>query len=283
MPTNIGLGRGLSSLIPNRASGEAVTPLPSLATNPAYVAVTAIDPNPKQPRFSFDPARLTELAESIKAHGILEPLVVQRKSDGRFELIAGERRLRAAKLIGLLSVPVVVRSGDDDPLMLALIENVQREDLNPIERAMGYEKLIKSGGLTQEEVAKRVGKARPSVANTLRLLSLPAEIQRAVSEGVITEAAAKEILTKETAEEQLAFFREIVAGRLSTTEVRKATAVKRSYTVSDPRLKGIAEELTARLGQPVSVAGTRKKGTIQIRFSSEEELLRITEQLKIEE
>jgi ParB family chromosome partitioning protein len=189
------LGRGLEALIPTAAPESTTTP-PGVATrsSPLEIEVNRIAPNPQQPRRTFDDEKLRELADSMREHGVLQPLLVTPRGDD-FELVAGERRLRAARIAGLQRVPVIVREVDGrESLKLALLENVQREDLNPVEEALGYRRLIDEFAMTQAEIAERLGKSRSAIANTLRLLQLPVEIQARIESGEITAGHARALL-----------------------------------------------------------------------------------------
>lgn len=265
-----GLGRGLASLIPSREpdvqGGEPA----------ASVRVSDIDSNPRQPRQSFEHASLEDLINSIREHGIVQPLVVTPTAGGRFRLIAGERRLRAAKILGLETVPVIVRkASDQEQLELALVENVQRKDLNPIERALGYKSLVDEFNLTQEEIAKKVGQSRPAVANTLRLLTLPEEIKQALREAKLTEGHGKAILSVEGETAQLALARKILLHNLTVREVEAHVRPRRRGVTpqeTDPGLSDYQRELEEALGTKVEITRKRKGGKIVIEFYSEEEL-----------
>lgn len=275
------LGKGLSQLIAEPTDAS-----------PREVEISSISPNPKQPRVHFDDVALQELADSIRLHGVLQPLLVRPMADGKYELIAGERRWRASRIAGLARVPVVVRSSDSrGSLELALIENLQREDIGPLESARAYRRLIDEFDLTQEQVAERVGKSRVAVANTVRLLRLPPRVLDALDKGQITEAHARPLLTLEDPAGQLALFDQIMQQGMTSKDVervvkasgqKKARKPKTVVDASDPNwraLEGRAEEV---LGAPVKLDGTEKGGTIVIRFFSEEDLLRIMEQLGVQ-
>lgn len=301
-----GLGRGLSSLIPPRkddgknspfrdmvlktmtAQGVSVDGAPASAvqtevTPPKNAVVEAaigsIVPNPHQPRLRFDEEKLRELADSIREHGILQPLVVTPLPQGKYELIAGERRLQAAKQVGLKTVPVLVRdAGEQQKLELAIIENVQRHDLNPVEEAKAYARLMDEFDLTQEETAKKMSKSRSSVANTLRLLLLPVEMQRAIGEGRITEGHAKALLGVENPERQRALFELILKDGLTVreaeTKAREISVrphVRRVSTLS-PELVEKADRLSAAFGTKVAVKPSGKGGRIVVEYYSDEEL-----------
>lgn len=297
-----GLGRGLGALIPQKndigsESGSAAgsssvrkprtrpsAPAPQDSvvrgterngqSQAAFeVALKDIVSNPVQPRKSFGRRGLEELTESIKEHGIIQPLTVTVREKGGYELIAGERRMRAAKILGMEKVPVVVRkAGTRDKLLLALIENIQREDLNPIEEARGYSRLISEFDLTQEDASKRVGKARSTVANTLRLLDLPEEIQTAIAEGVVPAGSARAILSLNDKASQLKFFKKMVAGHMTARDaeagVRRAKGGK---SRKDPVLFAAEERLRDSLGSKVEIKKRGEKGSISVMFYSDEE------------
>jgi ParB family chromosome partitioning protein len=215
-----GLGRGLSSLIP--AGDDTAEDRSGLLTIPG----ASIRPNPRQPRSRMDDATLAELADSIREHGLIQPLIVHREADGHYTLIAGERRWRAAALAGLEEVPVVVKDASpQDMLELALIENIQRDDLNPVEEALAYQQLMADFGMTQEQVAQKVGKSRPAVANTVRLLNLPAAIQESVVEGAISGAHARALLPLDGQEVQITLMRAIIDLGLSVRQVEALVRV----------------------------------------------------------
>lgn len=290
-----GLGRGLSSLIPKRINNQqaavntaypigAVGPRQEDKTGVLQITPDEIASNPLQPRREFASQPMDELVESIKQYGIIQPLVVT-KSNGRYELIAGERRLRAAKIAGLKKVPVVARDAkEQEKLELALIENIQREDLNSIEEALAYKKLIDEFDLNQEELAKRVGKARSSVSNVLRLLNLPQEIQQALIEGKINEGHAKIIAGLDSEIKQLSLYKKIVHNNLSVgpsiKEARimggtKAARIKVNYVDKDRE-----EKLREFFGAKTEIRRKGKGGQIMIDFYSDDELEGIMEKIK---
>src|SRR5213080_3924326 len=214
------LGKGLEALLPG--------PTPAVAPSELGVPVHEIVPNPEQPRRHFDDEALGQLADSIRRHGLLQPLVVRRIA-GRYELIAGERRLRAARRAGLERVPVIVREARaEDRLELALIENVQRENLTPLEEAEAYRHLIDAHGLTQEKIAARVGKSRPAITNTLRLLGLPDAVKAQLESGELTAGHARAVLAIEGVAEQVSFAREIVTRRLTKSEAERLVTRRRA-------------------------------------------------------
>lgn len=291
-----GLGRGLGSLIPKKTMsygqnpysqniGEEDMPLTVLNDHDRILRVnpSRIDINPQQPRTSFSESALNDLAESIKQHGIIQPLVVTKKGD-RYELIAGERRLRSAKLLNLEEVPVIVREEKDQKkLEIALIENLQRENLNPLETARAYQKLVNEFNITQEEAAKKVGKARSSVANALRLLTLPLPIQEALAEGKISEAHAKYLLGLDNPVKQLNIFKKILRNNLTVSETDKE--IKRlggtkSAKPKDYSDKAKEEELNEYFSTKVEIKRRGKGGQLIIDFFSEEELGDILRKIK---
>jgi ParB family chromosome partitioning protein len=276
-----GLGRGLSALIPSAAEPRAET---GADPTPFEIAVDRITPSPFQPRRAFDEVKIAELAGSIRNQGIIQPLVVRPKGDG-FELIAGERRWRAAMKAGLSRVPVVVRDASDhEALQLALVENLQREDLNPIEEANGYRRLQEECHWSQEEMAEKVAKSRPAVANALRLLGLPTEVQQEVSAGNLPAGQARALLGLHTEALIISACREVIAKGLSTRETEKMVRHlvmgrkrRRQMPVGDPDLKSIIEELQRALGTRVRLIPKARtsKGKIEIEYYTLPDLERI--------
>ena len=273
------LGRGLASLIPQRHTNEAAI---------VEVAVARVAPNPYQPRRRMDDGRLEELASSIREHGVLQPILVMETIDG-YQLVAGERRLRAARLAGLDRVPALVRHlADKDQLEIALVENVQRADLDPIDEATAYRQLVNEFGLTQEAVADRVGKSRAAVANTMRLLDLHADVQAAIAEGRLTEGHGRAIGGLPI-DGQAHVINTIVDQGLSVRQteelvrrLREPRAPKAVATPTprlDPDLERVEEDLRERLGTKVSLSRSRKGGRIVIEYYSDEELGRLYERL----
>ena len=271
-----GLGRGLDALIPMSGEGEALVP--------QMIAVDQIRPSSQQVRSRFDAEPLGELAESIRLHGVLQPLLVRPLADG-YELIAGERRWRAARLAGLQAVPAVVRSdaGNDAQLVLGLIENLQRTDLDPIEEARGLRRLIEEFGLTHEEVANRLGKHRVSVTQTLRLLGGCPAVQSAVATGVISAGHARALIALDTQAAQEQGLKVVVAKHLSVRQtenwVRTYRPKRRRHIDSSAELRAIAADIESSLGLPVKLVGNLNRGRIEMTFSSREELERVCAKL----
>lgn len=270
-----GLGRGLNSLIPSkkiiRAVSETETPA---GVRLVDVPVKNIRPNPKQPREDFEYHDLEDLINSIKEHGILQPLVVTKIDGENYELIAGERRFRAAKFLNLRTVPAIVRTArDQDKLELALVENIQRKNLNPIEEAKAFNQLMQEFSLTQEKVAERVGKSRPVVANTLRLLTLPEEIQKALRSGKIKESHARTLLGLPDEKAQMKYFSKILKNEMTVRDaesaVRKIKGTGRAK--NDPALLAKEELLRGIFGTKVEIKKRGAKGQIVIHFYSDEE------------
>ncbi len=282
------LGRGLSALIPKGKSLD--TPAER------QVPISEIRPNPRQPRRYFNEAKIAELSESIRNQGILQPLVVRKIPQG-YELILGERRFRAAQRAQLERVPVIVKEvSDAESLEMALVENIQREELTPIEEALAYRQLMEEFHLTQEQVALRVGKSRPVVTNLLRVLNLPEEIKESVDKGTLTVGHARALLALNTPEQQLEMARRIMADGLSVraTETlvsqsniieepavessapEKATVIQRT----DVYLKAVEEDLTRALGTKVRLVSRKKGGKIEIEYYSNDELEGLVQRLK---
>jgi ParB family transcriptional regulator, chromosome partitioning protein len=269
------LGKGLSQLI-----GE------QFESNPTEVSVDCIVPNQRQPRSIFAPEPLKELAASIKEFGILQPLLVRPLDENSYELIAGERRLRAAKLAGLTTVPILIRpAGSQTSLELALIENVQREDINGMESARAYRRLTDEFGLTQEQVADRVGKSRTTISNTLRLLRLPSKIQNGLSGSTITEGHARALLAIEDEIQQLKVYDQIVDKGLSVREVERLARKPKSESAKPslppkpkvPELMHIEQALSEKFGARVQIGG----GEISFEYYGDEDLERILQLLGV--
>jgi ParB family chromosome partitioning protein len=272
------LGRGLSALIPDATA-------PALDDRSLDVDSDLLRPNKFQPRTTMDETKIDELARSIRANGIIQPIVV-RRVDGGYEIVAGERRWRASQRAGLLKVPVVVRDIPEERLLAAaLIENIQREDLNPIEEAHAYRRLADEYQLTQEQIADAVGKDRSSIANYLRLLKLPQEVRANVGSGALSMGHARALLALPDEAAQLQLSREIVAKTLSVREtealVKKAAEPRapKPTVEKDVHTRAAEERLRFALGTRVRIARGRTGGTIEIDFGSEEELQRIFEAL----
>jgi ParB family chromosome partitioning protein len=285
------LGRGLGALIPTRPvepppSVAHATPEAPAGTGLAEVPIDQISPNPYQPRKTFNDASIEELSRSVKEHGIIQPLVVTKTGDNKYRLIAGERRFRAAQKAGLQKVPVVVKEtmADGDVLQVALIENIQREDLNPIEEAYAYHQLHEEFALTQEEISKRVGKERSTVANFLRLLKLPDPVKKLLASGQLSMGHARAILAVDSPKKQEQLAERVVKRNLNVRQTEMLASEASPKAEQPEKEKDIftrdAEEKLARtLRTKVEIDRKRRGGVIHLRFGSEEELIRIVEEL----
>ncbi|NLK73590.1 MAG: ParB/RepB/Spo0J family partition protein [Clostridiales bacterium] len=277
------LGRGLEALftdinINENNNKELIT-----------LDINEISPNPNQPRKLFDSEKIDELAESIKAHGIIQPIIVKAVNSG-YEIIAGERRWRAARKAGLKEVPCIIKDIDEQSHMLfAIIENLQREDLNPIEEAKAFDSMLKEYNMTQEDIAKSVGKSRPYIANTLRLLKLPEEIQLLILENKITSGHARALINIEDKQKQKALVLEIIEKGLNVRQTEKAVEEnktkgskknKSEKRRTDPQIINIQEDLKRIFGTKVTINHRNRKGTVEIEYYSQEELERLIEMFK---
>lgn len=274
------LGKGIGALIPERENTDKSAII--------YVQTDQIKPNPFQPREDFNLAAIEELAQSIKEKGVIQPLLVRRKGD-YYELIAGERRLRACKSLGLNEIPIIVKDiGDRDSLEYALIENIQRESLNPIEEAHAYQHLMDKFQVTQEKIGEGLGKARATIANTLRLLKLPHEIQEEMKKGRISFAHGRALLEIEDENQQRRLTQEIISKGLSVRELEnlikthrpKGLKRKGPYAAREPYVAAVEEDLQQLLSTKVRVNKMKKRGHIYIEFYSQEDLERIISVIK---
>jgi ParB family transcriptional regulator, chromosome partitioning protein len=291
MPAKSGLGRGLDALIPSNTFQPETLPGSSneIFSGVLHVPLAQIRPNPRQPRTHFDPAALDDLAASIKEHGVIQPLIVSQDSaTAGYILIAGERRLQASQLAGLAEVPVIVRqTTDQQKLELALIENIQRADLNPLEEANAFQQLVDEFHLSHEEIALRVGKSRVAVTNTLRLLKLAAPVQQALVDGRVTEGHARALLSLSTPQAQAAALQTVITQNLTVRQteelVRKLAGEKPASMPKpgpSPDVLALEERLRATLGAEVSLkAGKNGKSSLTMYFYSQEELNAILERL----
>ncbi len=280
-----GLGRGLAALIPDAADSSRATI--------RQIASSRIAPNPFQPRTNFDESALTDLENSIREHGLLQPIIVRETSQGIFQVVAGERRLRAARNAGLDSVPTVVREcTDSEMLEMALVENLQREDINPMEAARAYHRMQTEFKMTQDQIARRVGKSRTSIANAMRLLQLPDSIQASLERGEITEGHGRAIMMAEAPALMKSLFHQIVNQDLSVRETEKRAKASRegrgldpesslgAASHSDPNLSAIVDALRETFQTHVSIRyNPGGGGRIEISFYSEEELQSILEKI----
>ena len=285
-----GLGRGLDALIPTKTIGEVTNNAGVVAGTALEVDINSIQPNRKQPRTYFDEDALNELAASIKEVGVMQPPVVRELSNGRYELIMGERRLRASKLVGLKTIPVILRaSADNEMLREALLENIHRSQLNPLEEAAAYQNLINDFGYTHEELATKVGKSRPAVTNTLRLLNLPASVQRKIAAGVLSAGHARALLSLEDGTFIESLANRIISEGLSVRAVEEIVATSDRKKIKEkhkqrsratPLLQDLGDEIGNRLDTRVTIELGKAKGKIIIEFADQEDLLRITKLIK---
>ena len=279
-----GLGKGLDALM-----GDSTT-MQSQEAGSVMLPISQVEPGLNQPRKRFDDEALANLAASIEEHGIIQPLTVRRLSTGYYQIVAGERRWRAAKLAGRDKVPVVIIEADDRKVMeLGLIENLQREDLNPVEEAEGYLALLTDFGLTQEELAKRMGKSRPAIANALRLTALPPSVREMLVEGTITAGHGRAVLMVEGEQAQAAFAQKIVE---EGWNVRQAESAAKRFTLEAPEekapkpvdqdrlyIESAQKDLSLRLGRKVTISNGRKKGRLELEYYDVDDLNDLLDQL----
>ena len=281
MASNKGLGKGLGALLGDFTE-EAVQ-------SSAYqiLPIYKVEPNPDQPRQDFDEEELQALADSIGVHGVIQPLTVRQMPSGYYQIVAGERRWRAARLANLSEIPVVIVEADDKKAMeLALIENLQRQDLNPVEEALGYQALIEEYGLTQEEAAGRVGKSRPAVANSLRLLGLCPGVLEKLKNGELSAGHARAVLTLKTEKQQLEAAQKIIALSLSVRQaetlcknMNKEPAPKKEPVFAVDYVAECEKNLSKRLGRGVKIVNGKRKGRFELEFYGEEDLQRLLDAL----
>lgn len=292
------LGRGLNALLSDSEKDERLeSDIPVVHTTPSgsisEIPVEQIEVNPFQPRTHFDQEALEELAESIKVHGIIQPITVRRLARDQYQLISGERRFQASQLAGLKTIPAYVRAADDQQMLeMALIENIQRENLNAIEIALSYQRLISECNLKQEQLGERVGKNRATITNYLRLLKLPPDVQIAVRDNRITMGHARAIINVENPDQQLYIFKKILAEDLSVRKVEELvrtlseTTAEKSKTASpttaNREISQLQSQLSSHFGTRVVVKSDGKKGEIKIPFLSVEDLNRILDILKMQ-
>ena len=281
MATNKGLGKGLGALLGDFS--EEPTSDSAYRLLPIY----KVEPNPDQPRHDFDEEELQALSESIAVHGVIQPLTVREMPNGYYQIIAGERRWRAARMANVSDVPAIVVEADDRKAMeLALIENLQRQDLNPVEEALGYQSLIEEYGLTQEEAATRVGKSRPAVANALRLLGLCPEVLELLKTGALSAGHARAVLTLKTEKQQLEAAKKIIALSLSVRQAEtlcknmgKPPAPKKEPVFEVNYVAECEKNLSKHLGRGVKIVNGKRKGRFELEFYGEEDLQKLLDAL----
>jgi ParB family chromosome partitioning protein len=298
-----GLGRGIGALIPtdpverpidvffNEGGSQDDNLVPVPGARFGYLNLNAIVPNAKQPRSAYEPEAFAELVHSIKELGVLQPIVVREISDGSYELIMGERRLRASKEAGLDKIPAVIReTADENMLRDALLENLHRSDLNPLEEASAYQQLLEDFGITQDQLAERIGRSRPRITNTIRLLKLPTQVQRKVAAGVLSAGHARALLGAAGEERMVELANKVINEGLSVRSLEELVAIdrpteKRGRIKPGRRqdsLKGVADQLGDKLGTSVRISIGKAKGQIVIDFASVADLNRIIEEMNIE-
>lgn len=302
----IGLGRGIGALIPTSdnpdeapidvffpaggSTGEKLLAVPGARFG--HLDIASIRPNAKQPRSIFEPEAFAELVHSIKELGVLQPIVVRAISgeSGKYELIMGERRLRASKEAGLTKIPAVIReTADENMLRDALLENLHRSDLNPLEEASAYQQLLEDFGITQDELANRIGRSRPKITNSIRLLKLPTEVQRKVAAGVLSAGHARALLAIENAARQLELANKVISEGLSVRSLEEIVAIGRpggkAKVIVGKRqnlLKGLADQVGDHLSTKVKIVIGKSKGVISIEFGSVDDLKRIVKEIGVE-
>lgn len=295
------LGRGLASLIPQKKiQPQAGAPLKTAATSVVsegealdakkhvlHIPLAKIAPNPAQPRKHFDASELQNLCDSIKEHGVLQPILVREVGAGVYHIIAGERRFQASKMAGLTEIPAIIKEvSDQQNVEIALVENIQRHDLNPIEEAKAYQKLHEDFGLSQEEVAKKVGRNRTTIANTMRLLELPEEVKKGLVDGKISEGHARALLSETNREKQIAIYHEILDKKLTVRQVENFSKTTPSTTQTSqaaglpPVLKNRVSEIEQKVGTRVVLTKNGQRGKVTLQFFSDDELESILSKLE---
>lgn len=279
MGKKFALGKGLSALIPEEME-EAIE-----INNNTLISINKIKSDSEQPRKAFDSEKIAELTESIKTHGIIQPLILRKDAEDRYVIVAGERRWRAAKLAGLKEVPAIIMElSDRDILEISLIENIQRQDLNPIEEALAYKRLLNDFEITQEELSKRIGKSRVAISNTMRLTNLDSRVQQYLIEGIITEGHGKVLLTIDNGQIQYELAQQVIDEKLSVRELErliKRISEKKNDSVSsvdneiNPYYKDIKNQLQNYFGTKVNISSKKNRGKIEIEYYSEDDLQRI--------
>ena len=286
MSKKFALGKGLSALIPDEVEENVDKNL--------YISINKIKSDSDQPRKAFDSEKIVELTESIKTHGILQPLILRKESQDQYIIVAGERRWRAAKMAGLQEVPAIIMDlSDRDILEISLIENIQRQDLNPIEEAMAYKKLLNDFKITQEELSKRIGKSRVAISNTIRLINLDSRVQQYLIEGIISEGHGKALLAIENADLQCEIAQQVIDEKLSVRQleklVKKINESKNEQEIDNsrnsnninPYYKEIRDQLQNYFGTKVNISNKKNKGKIEIEYYSEDDLQRILDIINI--
>ena len=284
MGKKFALGKGLSALIPDEVENLEYN------TSNTLISINMIKSDVDQPRKSFDSEKIAELTESIKTHGIIQPLILRKKSENQYIIVAGERRWRAAKLAGLKEVPAIIMElTDKDVLEISLIENIQRQDLNPIEEALAYRKLISEFKITQEELSKRIGKSRVAIANTIRLTNLDNRVQQYLIDGIITEGHGRALLAVSNEELQYELAQQVIDDKLSVREleriIKRISEEKKNENNNklelNPYYKELKNQLQNYFGTKVNISNKKNRGKIEIEYYSEDDLQRILDIIDI--
>lgn len=284
MGKKFALGKGLSALIPDEVENLEYN------TSNTLISINMIKSDVDQPRKSFDSEKIAELTESIKTHGIIQPLILRKKSENQYIIVAGERRWRAAKLAGLKEVPAIIMElTDKDVLEISLIENIQRQDLNPIEEALAYRKLISEFKITQEELSKRIGKSRVAIANTIRLTNLDNRVQQYLIDGIITEGHGRALLAVSNEELQYELAQQVIDDKLSVREleriIKRISEEKKNENNNklelNPYYKELKNQLQNYFGTKVNISNKKNRGKIEIEYYSEDDLQRILDIINI--
>lgn len=277
-----GLGRGLGALLPQKIAPEPGTEAARVASvGVSHVPVDSIVANPHQPRKYFSPSDLEDLLASIKEHGVVMPLVVTDKGNGTYELIAGERRLRASRMVGLKEVPVVIRTAtEQQKLEIAIIENIQRQNLNPVEEALAYQAMVDQFSLKQDDVASRVGKSRSHVANTMRLLELDEMILEAIAMGKISRSHARTLLSEPDETKRHALFNQMLEGKMTVREAEARAGTPKAKKETDPNVSALEAQLREALGTKVQLQMQGNAGKMIVHFYSKEELKELIKKLE---
>ncbi len=290
-----GLGKGLGALFTDDTNPVTAPSLPekTAADQVVKLKLSQVEPNREQPRKAFDEEKLATLADSIREHGVIQPILVQDIGNGQYQIIAGERRWRASRIAKIKEIPAIIRSYDEQTVMeVALIENLQRENLNPVEEALGYKRLMDEFNLTQEKIAQRVGKSRPAIANALRLLALPESVLKLLSDGLLSggharavlslsTAALQEILAQRIVDEQLSVRQAEALAKILPNEKKKEKAKDKKSTALDIELAQLQKSIGNRLGTKVQIINGAKKGKIEIEYYGSNDLERILKLLQL--
>ena len=286
MGKKYGLGKGLRALIPDNALEDQKEDQKDIH----YIDIDLIKANRAQPRKNFDDSKIEQLSQSIKEHGIIQPLILNKIADSRYNIVAGERRWRAAKLVGVKKIPAIIMNlSDSEVLEISLIENIQRQDLNPIEEALAYKRLIDDFNLTQDELSRRIGKSRTAISNCMRLLNLDSRVQKYLMDGIISEGHGRSLLRVENTELQYKLAREIVDKNLTVRNIEKIiknlNSVKRNKKKPDRKENiyyvDVREKLENLFGTKVLLVDKKNKGKIEIEYYSQEDLQRILDILEV--